>query len=112
VKPTHRADRRSPTGAGSCAEPGTPGTNVQVEGVDEPDIVKTDSKRIVSIVEGKLRLASAETSAVSTRSHCQKACTARSSSGRRPHPVVGTTGYAQVGWEDIASGAATAATPD
>ena len=35
------------------------GTNVQVEGVDEPDIVKTDGKRIISIVDGRLHLASA-----------------------------------------------------
>ena len=31
------------------------GTNVQEEGVDEPDIVKTDGKRIVAIAQGKLR---------------------------------------------------------
>ena len=44
-----------PTGAGGYAEPGgILGTNVQVEGVDEPDIVKTDGKRIVSIVDGEL----------------------------------------------------------
>jgi uncharacterized secreted protein with C-terminal beta-propeller domain len=30
------------------------GTNVQVEGVDEPDIVKTDGKRIVLVSEGSL----------------------------------------------------------
>lgn len=30
------------------------GTNVQVEGVDEPDIVKTDGDRIVVIAEGRL----------------------------------------------------------
>ena len=31
------------------------GTNVQEEGVDEPDIVKTDGRRIVAIAQGKLR---------------------------------------------------------
>ena len=31
------------------------GTNVQVQGVDEPDIVKTDGDRILSIVNGVLR---------------------------------------------------------
>ena len=30
------------------------GTNVQVFGVDEPDIVKTDGERIVSLTEGRL----------------------------------------------------------
>jgi uncharacterized secreted protein with C-terminal beta-propeller domain len=35
------------------------GTNVQVEGVDEPDQVKTDGTRIVAVVDGKLRLVSA-----------------------------------------------------
>ncbi len=30
------------------------GTNVQVTGVDEPDIVKTDGERIVAIVDGRL----------------------------------------------------------
>ena len=30
------------------------GTNVQVEGVDEPDLVKTDGRRIVTLLEGQL----------------------------------------------------------
>jgi len=34
---------------------GFSGTNTQVVGVDEPDIVKTDGARILSIVDGKLR---------------------------------------------------------
>ena len=34
-------------------------TNVQVEGVDEPDLVKTDGERILAVAEGKLHLASA-----------------------------------------------------
>ena len=32
------------------------GTNVQVVGVDEPDIVKTDGERIVSLVDGTLKI--------------------------------------------------------
>ena len=35
---------------------GFSGTNNQVAGVDEPDIVKTDGNRIVSIIEGVMRL--------------------------------------------------------
>ncbi|MDD9368976.1 MAG: beta-propeller domain-containing protein [Acidimicrobiales bacterium] len=34
-------------------------TNVQVEGVDEPDVVKTDGERILAVSEGRLHLASA-----------------------------------------------------
>jgi uncharacterized secreted protein with C-terminal beta-propeller domain len=44
------------TFAGQAATDGSfSGTNVQVTGVDEPDIVKTDGDRILSIVDGKLR---------------------------------------------------------
>jgi hypothetical protein len=39
--------------------PSFSGTNVQVEGVDEPDVVKTDGTRIVSISNGRLHLTSA-----------------------------------------------------
>lgn len=39
-------------------------TNVQVAGVDEPDIVKTDGTRILAIAENKLHLASVEQRAV------------------------------------------------
>jgi uncharacterized secreted protein with C-terminal beta-propeller domain len=42
----------SPAGG---SDEGFSGTNVQVSGVDEPDIIKTDGKRILSIVDGKLR---------------------------------------------------------
>lgn len=34
-------------------------TNVQVEGVDEPDVVKTDGERILAVADGKLHLVSA-----------------------------------------------------
>ena len=37
---------------------------MQVAGVDEPDIVKTDGTRILAIAENKLHLASAEQRAV------------------------------------------------
>jgi Beta propeller domain len=47
-----------------AAGAGFSGTNVQVEGVDEPDIVKTDGARIVSVVEGRLVLTSTERGAV------------------------------------------------
>ncbi len=73
------------------------GTNVQVEGVDEPDIVKTDGKRIVSIVDGKLRLASAETSAVlDTLTLPDGMYDAQLLLAGDRILVVGTTGYAQV----------------
>ena len=39
-------------------------TNVQVEGVDEPDIVKTDGDRIFAVAGNRVFLASAETGAV------------------------------------------------
>jgi hypothetical protein len=47
----------------SADESGAPasshsGTNVQVEGVDEPDIVKTDGDRILAVADGRLHLAS------------------------------------------------------
>ena len=41
-------------------------TNVQVAGVDEPDIVKTDGRRILAIAEDKLHLASVEGGAVAS----------------------------------------------
>lgn len=60
-----REDTASPPGEGSptTVAPGVgtgsggefSGTNVQVSGVDEPDIIKTDGERILSIIDGKLR---------------------------------------------------------
>jgi hypothetical protein len=41
------------------AGPDFSGTNVQVAGVDEPDIVKTDGEHILALSDGKLHLASA-----------------------------------------------------
>ncbi|MFD5827813.1 beta-propeller domain-containing protein [Lentzea sp. NPDC060358] len=39
-------------------------TNVHEQGVDEPDIVKTDGKRVVSIADGKVRLVDVASKAV------------------------------------------------
>jgi len=41
--------------AGGASDGTFSGTNVQVQGVDEPDIIKTDGSRILSIVDGVLR---------------------------------------------------------
>ncbi len=43
----------------TTSETGFSDTNVQVEGVDEPDVVKTDGERILAVADGKLHLASA-----------------------------------------------------
>lgn len=89
------------------------GTNVQVAGVDEPDIVKTDGKRIVSLVDGKLRLASAETSAVlDTLTLPDGMYEAQILLAGDRILVFGTTGYANVMWEDIARDPASSAAPD
>ena len=68
------ADRSLATEApGAAPAPSAPGqddgsgfstTNVQVAGVDEPDIVKTDGRRILAIAGNKLHLASVESGAV------------------------------------------------
>ena len=44
---------------GSATTPVHSDTNVQEEGVDEPDIVKTDGDRILALAQGKLHLVSA-----------------------------------------------------
>src|ERR687897_425768 len=44
---------------GDGGAPTFSGTNVQVDGVDEPDIVKTDGERILTVANGRLHLASA-----------------------------------------------------
>ncbi|HEU5158295.1 MAG TPA: beta-propeller domain-containing protein [Streptosporangiaceae bacterium] len=41
-------------GAESAPAPGHSGTNIQEAGVDEPDLVKTDGRRIVAIARGRL----------------------------------------------------------
>ena len=43
-------------GSGPVAGTDYSGTNVQEEGVDEPDLVKTDGKRLVTIAGGQLRV--------------------------------------------------------
>jgi len=48
------AARTAEEPAGGEASDGFSGTNVQVAGVDEPDIVKTDGERIVLLAEGQL----------------------------------------------------------
>jgi len=41
---------------GSGGGPSFSGTNIQEEGVDEPDIVKTDGRRLVTVVDGSLKI--------------------------------------------------------
>jgi hypothetical protein len=61
------AEAPAPDGAASRLAPGGgeasgrefSDTNVQVEGVDEPDVVKTDGERIVAVADDELHLASA-----------------------------------------------------
>ena len=43
-------------GSGATGGPGFSGTNVQEAGVDEPDVVKTDGKRVVAITADTLRI--------------------------------------------------------
>jgi hypothetical protein len=55
--------------AGSPAQDTAPDTafsdtNVQVEGIDEPDVVKTDGERILAVADGRLHLASVGDAAV------------------------------------------------
>ena len=53
------ADSATPAAPPAPSADGTySGTNVQVAGVDEPDIVKTDGERILAIAGGKLHLVS------------------------------------------------------
>ncbi len=52
-----RAAAEAPQGAAAEAGVEYSGTNVQVAGVDEADIVKTDGKRIFVLVDGRLRIA-------------------------------------------------------
>ncbi|HEY3241609.1 MAG TPA: beta-propeller domain-containing protein, partial [Acidimicrobiia bacterium] len=39
-----------------AAAPGVSGTNIQEAGVDEPDVVKTDGRRIVTVAGGRLQV--------------------------------------------------------
>ncbi len=48
--------RDSASAAGPAAGPAYSGTNVHEAGVDEPDLVKTDGQRIVTLMDGTLRV--------------------------------------------------------
>ena len=55
--PSRRRCRDGDPGASAGAKEATPSfssTNVQEAGIDEPDIVKTDGKRVFAIADGKL----------------------------------------------------------
>ena len=57
-------DAKSSTGGaapGSGAQPNYSGTNTHEAGVDEPDLVKTDGRRIVTVNQGLLRIVDAAT---------------------------------------------------
>jgi uncharacterized secreted protein with C-terminal beta-propeller domain len=65
------AGARSATGAaeaasGEAAPPAYSTTNIHEAGVDEPDLVKTDGRRIVSVVDGTLRVVDVEKQAAGT----------------------------------------------
>jgi hypothetical protein len=49
----------APMAADKAATPAFSGTNTHEAGVDEPDIVKTDGKRIVTVSQGELRVVDA-----------------------------------------------------
>ena len=55
-----RPPARRPAAARAAA-PGYSGTNAHEQGVDEPDIVKTDGRRIVTVDQGVLRVVDAAT---------------------------------------------------
>ena len=50
------AEDKAASAPDQSQEQGHSGTNIQEAGVDEPDIVKTDGKRVVSITDGVLRV--------------------------------------------------------
>ncbi|MGH9111123.1 MAG: beta-propeller domain-containing protein, partial [Acidimicrobiales bacterium] len=57
--PTVAGQAEADLSASGGGAPAFSETNVQVEGVDEPDIVKTDGERILTVANGRLHLASA-----------------------------------------------------
>jgi hypothetical protein len=61
-----RAKEQSGPGESEAGEPDHSGTNTHESGVDEPDIVKTDGARVVSVADGMLRV-------VDVASHAQTA---------------------------------------
>ena len=54
-----RADAEAGGTGQAAADTPFSDTNVQVEGVDEPDVVKTDGERILALADGRLHLVSA-----------------------------------------------------
>jgi hypothetical protein len=54
-------------GAGQAGAPNYSGTNTHEAGVDEPDLVKTDGRRIVTVNQGVLRVVDAAARAVTGR---------------------------------------------
>src|SRR5919197_6214088 len=51
-----RTSGEAPAPTAAPATPDFSGTNVQEAGVDEPDVVKTDGKRIYAVTDGWLRI--------------------------------------------------------
>jgi hypothetical protein len=51
-----RQDTSKPSQQQGNGQPGHSSTNTHEAGVDEPDIVKTDGKRLVSVVDGQLKV--------------------------------------------------------
>ncbi|HEY0636343.1 MAG TPA: beta-propeller domain-containing protein, partial [Pseudonocardiaceae bacterium] len=56
--------RPDSTSQGDQAAPGHSSTTVHEQGVDEPDLVKTDGRRIVTVVDGTLRVVDAASRAL------------------------------------------------
>ncbi|WP_436788823.1 beta-propeller domain-containing protein [Yinghuangia sp. YIM S10712] len=50
------ADEAAKGAAQPAAGPGYSGTNVHEQGVDEPDLVKTDGRRVFTVADGELRV--------------------------------------------------------
>ncbi|MDU0289033.1 beta-propeller domain-containing protein [Saccharothrix longispora] len=66
VAPQRSAGEKSAPGQ-SAPDPSAPehsGTNTHERGVDEPDLVKTDGKRVVTVVDGRLRVLDAASTKV------------------------------------------------
>src|SRR5260221_656042 len=57
----------APAGAAPAAAPAYSGTNDYVAGVDEPDLVKTDGRRIVTVANGVLQVIDAASRTVTGR---------------------------------------------
>ena len=97
-----RIERRDRTVAAAAPSPDFSGTNVQVEGVDEPDIVKTDGKRIVSRRREAAARVGRDPAVLDTLTLPDGMYDAELLLAGDRILVFGTTGYAQSMWEDIA----------